>query len=58
MKWRTIVVDPPWHVGRGPEWSSNGASRKLVYPTMEMAEIEELPLGDWAEKDAQCRSGK
>ena len=52
MKWRTIVVDPPWHVGRGPEWSSNGASRKLVYPTMEMAEIEELPLGDWAEKDA------
>lgn len=25
MKYRTIVVDPPWHVGRGPEWSSNGA---------------------------------
>ena len=23
-KYRTIVADPPWSVGAGPEWSSNG----------------------------------
>ena len=52
MKYRTIVVDPPWQVGRGPEWSSNGASRPLVYPTMSLNEIRVLPVRDYAEADA------
>lgn len=51
-KYRTIVADPPWHVGRGPEWSSNGASRPLTYPTMSLKEIKALPVKDLADNDA------
>jgi N6-adenosine-specific RNA methylase IME4 len=47
-----IVADPPWRVGRGPEWGSNGASRPLEYPTMTLEEIASLPVKDWAAKDA------
>lgn len=47
-----IVADPPWHVGRGPDWGSNGASRPLEYPTMTLEEIAALPVKDWAAKDA------
>ncbi|MCA9846198.1 MAG: S-adenosylmethionine-binding protein, partial [Dehalococcoidia bacterium] len=43
-KYRTIVADPPWHVGAGPEWASNGPSRKLEYPTMTFDEIAALPV--------------
>jgi N6-adenosine-specific RNA methylase IME4 len=43
-KYRTIVADPPWHVGAGPVWASNGPSRKLEYPTMSFEEIMDLPV--------------
>lgn len=52
MKYRTIVADPPWEVGRGPEWASNGASRPLTYPTMSVDEIARLPVGALADKRA------
>lgn len=48
----TIVADPPWDVGRGPEWNSNGASRPLTYPTMSVEEIAALPVRDLAAKNA------
>lgn len=51
-KYRTIVCDPPWDVGRGPEWSSNGPSRPLAYPTMSVEEIADLPVHDLADKRA------
>ena len=52
MKYRTIVADPPWDVGRGPEWGSGGASRPLTYPTMDVDAIAALPVADLAEKRA------
>jgi N6-adenosine-specific RNA methylase IME4 len=51
-RYRTVVADPPWDVGRGPEWASNGASRPLTYPTMSLDEIAALPVRQLAEKSA------
>lgn len=51
-RYRTIVADPPWDVMRGPEWSSNGKSRPLTYPTMSVEEIAALPVRDFADKRA------
>lgn len=59
VKYRTIVVDPPWpQVGggslRGREGfiDAGGRSLPLPYPTMTVAEIRALPVGDIAERDA------
>lgn len=51
-RYRTIVADPPWIVGRGPEWASNGASRALTYSTMTLDDICSMPVGDLAHRDA------
>jgi N6-adenosine-specific RNA methylase IME4 len=59
-RYRTIVADPPWQLTAGPKWvgkkgqggHGSGASRPLAYPTMTIAEICALPVGDLAEKDA------
>ncbi len=51
-KFRTIVADPPWEVGRGPEWSSNGASRPLTCVTMTVDEISALPVGQLSSEGA------
>lgn len=51
-KFKTIVADPPWHVGRGPEWSSNGKSRPLTYPTMTLEEISTMPVKQHADAGA------
>lgn len=40
----TVVADPPWDVGRGPEWASSGPSRPLPYPTMTTKEILNMPV--------------
>jgi len=45
-KYQVIYADPPWLVGRGPDWGSNEASRPLTYPTMSLAEIRKLPVKD------------
>lgn len=50
--YKTIVADPPWDVGRGPDWGSNGASRPLEYPTMDIDTIASLPIRDFADKRA------
>ena len=52
MKFSTIVADPPWSVGAGPVWNSNGKSRPLEYPSMSVSEISVLPVSDLASEDA------
>ena len=52
MKYRTIVADPPWHVGAGPDWASNGRSRPLVYPTLSVEAIADLPVRSLADDRA------
>ena len=49
---KTIVADPPWDVMRGPDYNSNGPSKPLPYPTMTLAEIEDMPVSGVAAKDA------
>lgn len=51
-EYRTIVADPPWEVERGPEWASNGAARPLVYPTMTLDQIFNLPVSLLSCRDA------
>ena len=48
-KYKTIVADPPWEVGRGPPWNSNLASRPLTYPTMTLEQIKKLNVKDYAD---------
>lgn len=52
QKFKTIVADPPWHVGRGPGWATNGKSRPLPYPTMSIKDIADLPVSEYADDDA------
>ncbi len=52
MKYKTIVIDPPWEVKRGPEYNSNGKSRILIYPTMTVEQIKNLPVKTLADKNA------
>lgn len=49
MKYRTIVVDPPWDVKAGPEFGSNGPTRDLIYPTMSVEEITALPVREMSD---------
>lgn len=51
-RYRTIVADPPWQIGRGPKWASNGASRPLAYRTMTLQDIAALPVTDLADDSA------
>lgn len=50
-RYKTIVIDPPWEVKRGPDWGSNGKSRILVYPTMSIDRIAKLPVKTLSEGD-------
>lgn len=48
MKYRTLVVDPPW-----PYRERKGRGRaENHYVTTPMAAIEAIPVGEWAEDDA------
>ena len=51
-KYNIIYADPPWKVKRGPNWNSNGPSRPLPYPTMEIEEIKAMPIKNLASKNA------
>ena len=51
-KYQVIYADPPWEVKAGPEYSSNGKSRNLVYPTMKIEDIKKLPVRDLADKNS------
>lgn len=57
-RYRTLVIDPPWHYGKalGFKWRQgrpSGQKRDMLdYPTMTMDEIASLPVGDLALPDA------
>lgn len=67
MKYRTIVVDPPWHyeswpalmsgngeaVGATPEtvWIDHKRRKPIGYQTMTVADISAVPVGSLAEPD-------
>ncbi len=49
-KYNIIYADPPWHF---QNWNNDKAQTNPIhhYPTMTMKEIEDLPVGDIADKD-------
>lgn len=53
---RCIVADPPWPVVRsfgGANWRNGERKRPVLdYPTMNLAEIEAMPVSGVADKDA------
>ena len=57
MKYRTIVIDPPWDYSDTTFRSGAGhgekyANRPLPYGVMSYADLEALPVGDIADDDA------
>lgn len=60
MKYRTIVVDPPWHYdgfatqSRTPgKWEGVVQTKPLPYASMSLDEIKALPVVDLAAPDAR-----
>jgi len=53
MKYNTIVIDPPWNISMGaiPKCRPNRA-RQLPYKTMNLEEIKQFPIKDYAEDGA------
>jgi len=56
QKYKTIVVDPPWRIKAGPRSLHNKGqvSRPLVYPTMSLERICELPVWKYADENSCC----
>ena len=52
-KYKAIYADPPWAY---KVWSKKGAGRSAEshYPTMDIAAIKALPVGELADKDCAC----
>lgn len=63
-RYRTIVADPPWDHSDGTGWNPGAADYRgkhgnqppkvtgLPYGVMSMDDIRELPISDWAARDA------
>lgn len=58
-RYRTIVADPPWEMPKGGAQGARSAFKPrtttlgaLPYQTMTLDEIQALPLGELAERDA------
>lgn len=51
-KYNVIYADPPWDVKAGPGWNSSGESRDLLYPTMSLEQIKNLPVRSLSGDDA------
>ena len=51
-KYQIIYADPPWEVMRGPDYASNGPSKPLPYPTMNIGAIKNLPVKEISDKNA------
>ncbi len=51
-KYQIIYADPPWDVKAGPRWSSSGKSGDLVYPSMSVQEIKQLPVSAIADTNS------
>lgn len=49
MKYKTILIDPPWPQGKtGKRSKRPNQSKVLDYPTMTIDEIKNLPIKKWA----------
>jgi N6-adenosine-specific RNA methylase IME4 len=48
VKYRTIVADPPWHYPHGHP----GRDNQILYDTMSIGELCELPVSDLADQSA------
>ncbi len=51
-KYNVIYADPPWAVKAGPDWGSGEESKDLLYPTMSIEEITNLPVNKLTANDA------
>lgn len=50
-KYKTILVDPPWNQEMSGKYTRRTrANEDLIYPTMTLGEIKELPVSNLAEK--------
>jgi N6-adenosine-specific RNA methylase IME4 len=48
MRYRTIVVDPPWPIGDFPPNFGYASGKRTPYQTLSVAEISALPVSDLA----------
>lgn len=55
MKYKTIVIDPPWDVSTtfSKKWASlgHGITSSVSYKTMTLEEIKNFPINDYADVD-------
>lgn len=52
MKYKTIVIDPPWDYPEGwPAWNNNGKRKPLDYSSMTIDAITALPIFDLIEHE-------
>lgn len=51
-KYNVIYADPPWEVKHGPDWGSGKQSKDLVYPSMSLDQIKNLPVKNLSSDDA------
>ncbi len=55
MKYKTIVIDPPWPVNTtfSKQWASlgHGITSPVDYKTMNIKEIESFPINDFMDED-------
>ena len=52
MKYKTIVIDPPWKQGKtGKRSVRPKQGTELDYKTMSLKEIEDFPINDFADKE-------
>jgi len=57
MKFRTILADPPWEQplsGKRNRVKGGMQLETLPYPTMPLASICRMPIGDYAAEDCHC----
>lgn len=51
-KYSVLYVDPPWEVKAGPDWGSGEESKDLLYPTLSLEEITNLPVSSLSAENA------
>lgn len=51
MKYKTILADPPWAEKVIGKWKSprHHAPREIIYPTLSLQAIKDMPVSDFAE---------
>ena len=48
-KYKTILIDPPWKQVFSGQYKKHKAAKKLDYPTMTLKEIQNFPIGKYAD---------